>query len=108
MNLRELLLWLSGLRAQKVSMRMRAQSLAGLALKDPVLLWTVVQIADAAQICGCGRQAAASGRPLAWELPYAAPSALKSKTKQKNKNKNKQLKLKPGRNSMMWAKTRKL
>ena len=78
----EFLFWLSG--NEPVSMRMRVQSLAllsGLRIhvavscgvgrrcgSDPTLLW----------LC-CRPEAAASMRPLAWELPYAAPVALKSK-----------------------------
>ena len=75
-------LWLSRLRTQLVSMRMRVQSLAsliGLSLavscgvgsrcgSDLLLLWLWHRAAAVALI-----------QPLAWELPYAAGAALKSK-----------------------------
>ena len=43
-------------------------------VKDPVLLWATVQVADAVQIW-----------PLAWELPYAVGTALKRKKKKQKK-----------------------
>ena len=50
---------------------------------DPALLWLWRWPAAGAPV-----------RPLAWELPYAAGVALKSKkAKRQNKNKNKQTKL---------------
>ena len=45
---------------------------------DPALLWLFSRLATAAMI-----------QPLAWELPYAAGTALK-KSKKQNKTKNKQ------------------
>ena len=55
-------------------------SIPGLAqwVKDLALLWLWCRLAAAAPI-----------RPLAWELPYAAPSAIKRKKKGKAKRKEK-------------------
>ena len=85
----EFLLWLSGLRARLVSMRMWVPSLAllsgkgsGIAVScgvghrcgsDSTLLWLWRRPAAVAPI-----------RPLAWEPPYAAGMALK---RQKDKTK---------------------
>ena len=56
-NIREIPLWLSGLKTQLVSMRMRVQSLASAQwVKDPALLQAAARVTDAAQIwhcCGC-------------------------------------------------------
>ena len=65
-------------------------------VKDLVLPWAVVQVADAAQItscygCGVGQWpwcrpvAVAPIWPLAWELSYTTGAALKSKKKKKEK-----------------------
>ena len=58
-------------------------------IKDSVLRWDVVQVADTAWIprccgCGVGRQLQLWFDPLAWELPHAALAALKRKKKKKN------------------------
>ena len=60
-------------------------SIPGLAqgVRDPALPWTVLWVADSAQIpscCGCGI-AVAPIQPLAWELPYAVDATLKSQKK---------------------------
>ena len=52
-------------------------------VNDPALLCAVVQVADSAWIwccggCGCRPAAVAPIQPLAWELPYAVPAALKT------------------------------
>ena len=59
-------------------------------VKDLVLLWAMVQVADAAQIprccvCGIGQKLQLLIRLLAWEPPYAAGAALKSQKERKNK-----------------------
>ena len=58
-------------------------------VKDLVLLWTVVWVADTAQILRC----CGSGEPLAWEPPYAAEAAQEmprngKKTKKQTNKKN--------------------
>ena len=56
-------------------------------VKDPALLWAVVQVTDRARIwrcCGSGigrSVAAALIRPLSWEPPYAMGAALEKDKK---------------------------
>ena len=72
----------SGLQTQLVSMRMQAGSLAllsGLRIQCCHELWLWCRLVAVAPI-----------RPLAWEPPYAAHVALKSKKKKKKKNHKKQ------------------
>ena len=74
----EFLLWLWGLRALLVTMRMQDQSLAllsGLRLRPCHELW-------------CRPAAAALIRPLAQELPYASSVALKKGRQNKPNKKN--------------------
>ena len=58
-------------------------------VKDPALLWVVVQVADEAWIlscCGCdiGQQLQLQFNPyLAWEPPYATGAAPKDKQQPK-------------------------
>ena len=65
-------------------------SIPGLAqwVKDPALLWAVVQVADAAWIwCCCGsgvgQQLQLRLEPLAWEPPYAVGSGPRKGKKTK-------------------------
>ena len=62
-------------------------------VKDPALLWAVVEVADMARIpfsggWGVGRQLQLI-QSLAWEPPYAANVALKNKKKKKQKKEKK-------------------
>ena len=55
-------------------------------VKDPALLWAVVQVTDAAWIwcycgCGVGQQLQLQFNCLAWEPPYARGVALKRQKK---------------------------
>ena len=88
MGMQEFLLWLSRLRTQLVSVRMRVWSLASL---SGLRIWCCYELCIGCR-CGsdstllwlrCRPAAAASIRPQAWELPYAAGSTLKSKKKEK-------------------------
>ena len=56
-------------------------------VKDPVLLWAVVQVADAAWILRfCDSDAGQRLQLLAWKPPYATGAALE-KTKKDEKDK---------------------
>ena len=63
----EFLLWLSGLRAQLISMRMWVQSLASLAVAAAVAAAALIQ-------------------HLVWEPPYTARVAIKEKGKKKKEH----------------------
>ena len=87
----EFSLWFIGLRIWVVSLRMCVWSLASLSgLKNLMLPWPAVYVADVAQIwhcCGCG---ICWQRlliwPLACELPTATDSALKKKDKKRERD----------------------
>ena len=87
---REFPLWLSRLRTQLVSMRMRIQSLASLSGlriqcqhklqgRSQMQLRSGIAVA-VAQAGSCG-----SDQPGAWEFPYAAGAALKRQKKKRKK-----------------------
>ena len=91
-TVREFLLWLSGVRARLISMRMQVQSLAplsGLKIQICLELWCRLQTrlrSCVAVAVWCRLAGTAPVKPLAWEFPYASGVARKRQIKNKIKS----------------------